>query len=123
MKTRFRTNLIGGIAAAASLATPAFAQEFIGGLAQPVFAGQPIVSHNVWVEIPGLDSDRDGVNDRIRIQVRRPAATDGGTRLPVVMIASPYSGGTLPFPQFDITPPLYVPPPAGRSPKSYRRCR
>jgi X-Pro dipeptidyl-peptidase len=116
MKTRFRTNLIGGIAAAASLATPAFAQEFIGGLAQPVFAGQPIVSHNVWVEIPGLDSDRDGVNDRIRIQVRRPSATDGGTRLPVVMIASPYSGGTLPFPQFDITPPLYVPPPGGPIP-------
>ena len=89
------------------------AQEFIDGLAQPVFAGQPTVSHNVWVEIPKLDSDRDGVNDRIRIQVRRPQATESGTRLPVVMIASPYSGGTRPFPQHDITQPLYVPPPGG----------
>ncbi len=29
------------------------------------------------------------------------------------MIASPYSGGTLPFPQHDITQPLYVPPKGG----------
>jgi X-Pro dipeptidyl-peptidase len=104
------------VCAAALLALrPAWApaQEFVDGLAQPVFAGQPIVSHNVWVEIPGLDSDRDGVDDRIRTQVRRPAATQSGTRLPVVMIASPYSGGTLPFPQYDITGPLYVPPPHG----------
>jgi X-Pro dipeptidyl-peptidase len=99
--------------ALALFSTQASAQEFIDGLAQPVFAGQPIISHNVWVEIPNLDSDRDGVNDRIRIQVRRPDATENGTRLPVVMIASPYSGGTLPFPQHDITQPLYVPPPGG----------
>lgn len=97
-------------ALAAMLATlPAAAQEFIDGLAQPVFAGQPVISHNVWVEIPDLDSDRDGVNDRIRIQVRRPNATENGVKLPVVMIASPYSGGQLPFPQHDITGPLYVP--------------
>jgi X-Pro dipeptidyl-peptidase len=104
------------MAAAAALALsspPTGAQEFVDGLAQPVFAGQPIVSHNVWVEIPGLDSDRDGVSDRIRIQVRRPEATESGVRLPVVMIASPYSGGTRPFPQHDITQPLYVPPPGG----------
>jgi X-Pro dipeptidyl-peptidase len=99
--------------AALLLSTAASAQQFIDGLAQPVFAGQPIVSHNVWVEIPNLDSDRDGINDRIRIQVRRPNATDAGVKLPVVMIASPYSGGTLPFPQHDITQPLYVPPKGG----------
>ena len=96
--------------AALLLSAPASAQQFVDGLAQPVFAGQPIVSHNVWVEIPNLDSDRDGINDRIRIQVRRPNATDTGVKLPVVMIASPYSGGPLPFPQHDITQPLYVPP-------------
>ena len=101
------------LAAAVLLAQPASAQQFIDGLAQPVFAGQPIISHNVWVEIPNLDSDRDGVNDRIRIQVRRPSATETGVKLPIVMIASPYSGGTLPFPQFDITGPLYVPPKGG----------
>lgn len=106
-----RKKLLCAVALLAMKPALAPAQEFIDGLAQPVFAGQPVVSHNVWVEVPRLDSDRDGVNDRIRIQVRRPAATDSGTKLPVVMIASPYSGGTLPFPQYDITGPLYVPPP------------
>jgi X-Pro dipeptidyl-peptidase len=89
---------------------PVFAQEFVDGLAQPVFAGQPVISHNVWVEVPRLDTDRDGTNDRIRIQVRRPNATDNGVRLPVVMIASPYSGGTRPYHTYDITGPLYEPP-------------
>lgn len=106
------------IVAAGFAVAPAFAQEFVNGLAQPVFAGQPTITHNVWVEVANLDSDRDGVNDRIRIQVRRPQATETGTRLPVVMIASPYSGGTLPFPQHDITPPLYVPPPGGPIPET-----
>jgi X-Pro dipeptidyl-peptidase len=108
---------LSATAAIACIALPAGAQEFVDGLAQPVFAGQPVVSHNVWVEIPRLDSDRDGVNDRIRIQVRRPNATESGIKLPVVMIASPYSGGTLPFPQHDITPPLYVPPRGGPVPE------
>jgi X-Pro dipeptidyl-peptidase len=111
MKTAITLTLV-----ALLLSATAAAQEFIDGLAQPVFAGQPIISHNVWVEIPDLDSDRDGVDDRIRIQVRRPNATETGTKLPVVMIASPYSGGTLPFPQHDITQPLYVPPRGGPEP-------
>jgi X-Pro dipeptidyl-peptidase len=108
-------------ALAALAGGPAEAQQFIDGLAQPVFAGQPVVTHNVWVEVPRLDSDRDGVNDRIRVQVRRPNATEGGIKLPIVMIASPYSGGQLPFPQHDITQPLYVPPPGGPVPEPLPR--
>jgi X-Pro dipeptidyl-peptidase len=71
--------------------------------------GQPVIRHNVWVEIPHLDSDRDGVNDRIRVQVNRPAATEEGTRLAIVLTASPYSGGTRPWESYDITGPLYAP--------------
>ena len=37
--------------------------------------GQTVIRHNVWVEIPELDTDRDGVNDRIRVQVS-PAGRD-----------------------------------------------
>jgi X-Pro dipeptidyl-peptidase len=93
------------------LQTPsrATAPVFEDGLAQPVFQGQAIVRHNVWVEVPSLDTDRDGVNDRIRVQVSRPEATDHGTKLPVVLVASPYSGGTMPYPQYDINVPLFVP--------------
>jgi X-Pro dipeptidyl-peptidase len=95
--------------AAAVATTPVAAQEFVDGLAQPVFAGQSTIRHNVWVEIPDLDTDRDGVNDRIRVQINRPAATEDGTRLAIVLTASPYSGGTRPWVSYDITGPLYVP--------------
>jgi X-Pro dipeptidyl-peptidase len=59
--------------------------------------------------VPGIDTDRDGYHDRIRLQVRRPAVTESGVRLPIVMIASPYSGGTLPYHTYDIFGELYVP--------------
>jgi X-Pro dipeptidyl-peptidase len=87
----------------------ATAPSFADGLAQPVFAGQRIIRHNVWVEVPSLDSDRDGANDRIRVQISRPEATETGTKLPIVLVASPYSGGTMPYPQYDINVPLFVP--------------
>jgi X-Pro dipeptidyl-peptidase len=94
---------------------PASAPQFENGLALPVFAGQPVVRHNVWVEVPAVDTDRDGVNDRIRVQISRPDATTRGTRLPVVLVASPYTGGMRPYPRHDINVPLFVPgttPPA-----------
>ncbi len=102
--------LIVAIALVVVLApSPATAQKFENGMAQPVFAGQPTIRHNVWVEVPSLDTDRDGVNDRIRVQISRPDATDRGTKLPVVLVASPYTGGMMPYPQYDITVPLFVP--------------
>ena len=99
--------LLGCVAAQSP--PPATAPQFVDGLAQPVFAGQPVIQHNVWVEIPNLDTDRDGVNDRIRVQISRPDATERGTRLPIILVASPYSGGTRPYPQHDINVPLFVP--------------
>ena len=104
-----RSLLVVLIALAVQSAPPAAAPVFENGRAQPVFAGQTTIRHNVWVEVPALDSDRDGVNDRIRVQVSRPEATERGTKLPVILVASPYSGGTMPYPQYDINVPLYVP--------------
>ena len=99
------------IALQTTAAPPATAPRFENGLAQPVFQGQEVIRHNVWVEIPGVDTDRDGVNDRIRAQISRPAATEKGTKLPVVLAASPYTGGTMPYPRHDLTGELYVPGP------------
>ena len=76
---------------------------FVNGLAQPVFSGQPTITHDVWVEVPEVDSDRDGLNDRIRVQITRPSATEFGTRLAVVLRVSPYTGGTKPYPTHDYT--------------------
>src|SRR5262245_49065004 len=82
--------------------TPATTPQFADGTAQPAFAGRTVIRHNVWVEVPNLDSDKDGATDRIRVQISRPAATESGTKLPVILVASPYSGGTKPYPQYDI---------------------
>ena len=71
--------------------------------------GQPIIRHNVWVEVPDVDTDRDGAHDRIRVQISRPDATERGTKLPIILVASPYSGGTRPYPQHDINVALFVP--------------
>ena len=92
--SQMRVLIVIGLALALSPQTPATAPEFQNGLAQPVFAGQRIIRHNVWVEVPALDTDRDGVLDRIRVQISRPEATERGTKLPVILMASPYSGGT-----------------------------
>jgi X-Pro dipeptidyl-peptidase len=96
--------------------TPAGAQVFVDGLAQPVFSvsGADLITQQVWVEVPDVDLDRDGFNDRIRVQIRRPAVTDNGVRLPVVLVASPYSGGTLPYHTYDIFGPLYEPTDLGK---------
>ena len=96
------------VALASSVSLRAQTPTFNNGLAQPVFSTAGLITQNVWVDVPGLDTDRDGINDRIRIQIRRPV-TSPGVRLPIVMTASPYSGGQLPFPQHDITGPLYEP--------------
>src|SRR5438876_10796754 len=78
MRTSLTSSLAVVIAATIGVllpAAPAIAQQFVDGLAQPVFnvTGANLITHNVWVEIPNLDTDRDGINDRIRVQIRRPA--------------------------------------------------
>jgi len=69
---------------------PAGAQVFVDGLAQPVFSvsGPDLITQQVWVEVPGVDVDRDGFNDRIRVQIRRPAVTNNGVTLPIILVAS-----------------------------------
>jgi X-Pro dipeptidyl-peptidase len=47
------------------------------------------VRETLWVEAP-MDSDLDGRNDRIRIDVIRPRETEDGLRVPTIMEASPY---------------------------------
>jgi X-Pro dipeptidyl-peptidase len=110
------TLVVTAIVVALLLSSPIGARQppqvptFLNGLAQPVFSTTGLITHNVWVEVPGLDTDRDTINDRIRIQIRRPLVTEtNGVKLPIVMTASPYSGGQLSFPQHDITGPLYEP--------------
>jgi X-Pro dipeptidyl-peptidase len=70
---------------------------FIDGMAQVVPAFQDSttwVRHDLWVET-NFDSDRDGRNDRVHVDVTRPLQTDTkGLRVPVLYGSSPYFAGT-----------------------------
>ncbi|MGH2776105.1 MAG: Xaa-Pro dipeptidyl-peptidase [Actinomycetota bacterium] len=59
------------------------------GVTQPVFGYGDAIRERVWVE-SNFDSDSDGVNDRIALDIMRPQATEQGLKVPVVMDASPY---------------------------------
>ncbi|GAA5200310.1 hypothetical protein GCM10023322_77920 [Rugosimonospora acidiphila] len=72
-------------------ATPTFAD----GLAQNVFSADSTtwVRGEAWVQVPGVDSDRDGIPDRVHIDITRPAETANpscGYKAPVIFEASPY---------------------------------
>src|SRR5215467_3730632 len=59
------------------------------GRTQPVFGYADAVRQRVWVDTD-FDSDGDGVNDVIAVDIKRPAASDQGLKVPVIMDLSPY---------------------------------
>jgi X-Pro dipeptidyl-peptidase len=58
-------------------------------LTQPVFGYADAIRERVWVDT-GVDSDRDGANDVVRVDLIRPAATEAGLDVPVIIDDSPY---------------------------------
>lgn len=81
---------------------------FKNGKAQPVFTADKVIRKDVWVEVPE-DTDGDGKHDRVHIEVARPASTEHGVDLPVIMQASPYFGGGNPITNHGVDVPLFVP--------------
>lgn len=71
------------------------------GITQPVFSLADAIEERVWVETP-LDTDHDGVRDRVVADVSRPRETaTAGLKVPVVFEHSPYRKGTwndVPYP-------------------------
>nr|WP_173140710.1 Xaa-Pro dipeptidyl-peptidase [Kibdelosporangium persicum] len=65
---------------------------FKDGQAQPVFDPADVVRESLWVTAP-VDSDRDGKDDLVHVEVVRPRATEQGLKVPVVYQASPYYAG------------------------------
>lgn len=85
------------LACAASLgAQDSAGPVFVDGMAQvvPAFADSTQwIRQNLWVETD-FDSDRDGRNDRVHVDVTRPRQTEtGGLKVPVVYGSSPYYAG------------------------------
>lgn len=67
--------------------------EVRDGLTQPIYDFATAISERVWVETD-LDTDFDGELDRVLVDLSRPAATEDGLNVPVVLEASPYRSGT-----------------------------
>ena len=59
------------------------------GVTQPVFGYEDAIRERVWVDTD-FDSDGDGVEDKIAVDIMRPAATERGLDVPVVVDDSPY---------------------------------
>jgi X-Pro dipeptidyl-peptidase len=76
-----------GVASSAHASAPPVVVE--NGVTQPVFGYEDAVRERLWVESP-FDSDSDGVLDLIAIDIKRPAATELGLKVPVIMDPSPY---------------------------------
>ncbi|MCF6471682.1 Xaa-Pro dipeptidyl-peptidase [Nonomuraea sp. MG754425] len=72
----------------AAPATPAIKVEH--NATQPVFSRADAILQTVFVEVDGTDSDGDGADDRVAVDILRPKETDQGLKVPVIMEASPY---------------------------------
>ncbi|GAA4939883.1 X-Pro dipeptidyl-peptidase [Nonomuraea thailandensis] len=57
---------------------------------QPTFSRADAILQTVFVEVAGTDSDNDGADDRVAVDILRPKETDQGLKVPVIMEASPY---------------------------------
>ncbi|HET9424934.1 MAG TPA: Xaa-Pro dipeptidyl-peptidase [Gemmatimonadaceae bacterium] len=114
-------SLLGLVACATPGAQPSprTGPVFVNGMAQVVPAFQDTtkwVSQNLWVET-NFDSDRDGRNDRVHVDVTRPGQTETeGLKVAVLYGSSPYFAGTSPdFVGWDVKQELgETPKPRGR---------
>ncbi len=81
--------LLTGSAAAPAAAAPAV-PHVRGGETVPVYSYENAVRESVWVQT-ALDNDRDGVADRVAVDIVRPReAADRRVKVPVILEASPY---------------------------------
>jgi len=98
--------------AASAPAAPDLAAADLGG---PVASGlldvggERVLREHAWVRTR-VDSDGDGRRDRVHVEIARPASTERGGRLPVVVEVSPYFSGGNPVRNHDVDVELYVPP-------------
>jgi X-Pro dipeptidyl-peptidase len=60
------------------------------GKTAPVFDYQQAVRERVYIPQPGIDQDRDGVDDKIAADIIRPKESGPATRVPAIIDPSPY---------------------------------
>ncbi|MGP4017312.1 Xaa-Pro dipeptidyl-peptidase [Saccharopolyspora sp. 5N708] len=110
---RVRMGLLAAVFVLPLTGLPASAEPpqgpvFQDGEAQPVFDPAQALREDLFVTAP-VDSDRDGQDDRVHVQVVRPKETAQGLRVPVVYQASPYFSGGNDVANHNVDTELYVP--------------
>jgi X-Pro dipeptidyl-peptidase len=60
------------------------------GTTADVFSYADAVRERVFVPIPGVDQDGDGVTDQMSVDIVRPAETNAGLKVPAIIDPSPY---------------------------------
>jgi X-Pro dipeptidyl-peptidase len=109
-------SVLAAVIALPLTSAPVFAQQaappsgpvFADGQAQPVFDPADVVRESLFVTAP-VDSDRDGKDDVVHVEVVRPRATEQGLRVPIVYQASPYYAGGNDVPNHNVDVELNVP--------------
>ncbi|WP_433379788.1 Xaa-Pro dipeptidyl-peptidase [Streptosporangium sp. CA-115845] len=80
-------------AASPAVAARSTAPLIENGETQPVYSRADALTETVFVEVAGVDSDADGLPDRVAVDIMRPKETALGMKVPVIMEASPYYAG------------------------------
>jgi X-Pro dipeptidyl-peptidase len=60
------------------------------GETAPVFSYANAIRERVFIPVPGVDQDADGVTDEIAIDIVRPQETNAGLKVPAIIDPSPY---------------------------------
>jgi X-Pro dipeptidyl-peptidase len=60
------------------------------GVTQPVFSYADAIRERVWIPVPGIDQNSDGVTDRVAVDIIRPLETTQGLKVPAIIDTSPY---------------------------------
>jgi X-Pro dipeptidyl-peptidase len=60
------------------------------GETQPAFSYQDAIRERVFIPVAGVDSDNDGIDDRISIDIIRPKESGPNLKVPAIIDDSPY---------------------------------
>ena len=60
------------------------------GKTAPVFSYQDAIRERVFIPVDGVDSDNDGITDRVSIDIVRPKESGASLKMPAVIDPSPY---------------------------------
>lgn len=80
--------------------------EIEDGVTKPIYPIEEAIVERVYVDSK-VDTDGDGKNDKIAIDVLRPH-TEDGVKVPVIYEMSPYRGGTNPVTVHELDRELYA---------------